>query len=723
MRIQSRSRALTSGGLALALVALSLLAGPPAVADIAPPSSATPATVGSASLPTAQLTGAGAIGWVNVVAGGTVYVGGSFSGARAPGATSGGSPRANVMAYSLTSGALTSFAPTTNGQVRAMAISPDGRTLYLGGDFTTVNGAPRNRLAAVSTSTGAVTTWNPNVNGTVRVIRTTASTVYVGGEFSTVGSATRARAAAVDATSAAPTAWAPSVNGYVQSMALNPDGSRVAIGGFFSTIDGQSGGGFGIVDATRGSTLYGTPIRSLVTDGSSTSAIWGMSSDGTNVYGSGYYSQTAPDRSGNLEGTFAVSWATGSTVWLQDCHGDEYSNVAMNGAVYVLGHPHYCGDVPGGYAQSGMQDAQRAIAFTTAATGTLKQNTLVQPRYADFTGQPAPSQLAWYPTLAPGTASGASQAAWFVSGGSGYIVMTGEFPTVNGRTQYGNARFATNAVSRSTDGPQLSGSAFPVHVSTATGGTARITWLANNDHDDERLTYTLYRGSTPVFTTTADSRLWFERPTLSYTDTGVTVGATYSYHVTATDSNGNTATGASTGYTVPAASAGSYARQVVADGATDLWRLSNSSASDVPDSAGALPASAIGGVGFGAPGAVAGDPDTAATFDGSAGTTIATKQYQYATDVFSVEAWFKTTSRTGGEIIGGGDQRTTTTTTRRNPTTGQTVTFTSDSPNHDREISTTADGHVTFTVYPGSAQVVTSPRAGYNDGRWHHVVG
>jgi PKD repeat protein len=713
----------TAAASAAALIAIAPLA---AEADTKPASSSTPTTVSTDSLATAQL--ANGVGWAQVVIGNTVYVGGAFTGALAPGAASGASPRSNLMSYDLTTGALNSFAPSFNGQVNALAASPDGSTLYVGGQFTAVNGTTRNRLAAINPTTGAVLPWNPNVNGTVNAIEPTASTVYFGGQFTSVGGTGRTRAAAVTAGSAALTTWAPTgLDNAVKSMALNTATGRVALGGFFTTLNGSSGSGFGIVDATTGTTLVNTPIRAVVTDGSTTSAIYGMSTDGTNVYGSGYYSQTDPLRTGNLEGTFSVNWATGATNWVQDCHGDEYDNVVLGSAVYVVGHPHYCYNVPNGFPQDQAPGAmsptyQRAIAFTTAASGqNVKPNTALQPRYYDFSSQPAPSLLDWFPTLAPGTYTGASQAAYNVITSGNYVLMSGEFPRVNGSTQYGVARFALPGVATNKDGPQLSGSAFPVYGTTLNAGTARISWLANYDRDNENLTYTLYRGNTAIYTTTAASKLWYQRPVLSFTDTGVSAGTSASYRVVATDAYGNSATSATLNHTVGSTSASAYARQIVADGATSYWRLGESSGTAVADTAGGLPATTFGAVTRGAAGAISGDSNTAATFNGAAGTTIATNARTNPSDTFSVSAWFKSTAPTGGQIIGTGDYQTVTTTT--STFNGQTITRTSDSRSHDREISTTADGHVTFTVQPGTASTITSAAGGYNDGKWHQVVG
>ena len=47
--------------------------------------------------------------------------------------------RNNMLAYDLTTGALkTAFNPNLNGQALAVAASPDGSRIYVGGEFTSV---------------------------------------------------------------------------------------------------------------------------------------------------------------------------------------------------------------------------------------------------------------------------------------------------------------------------------------------------------------------------------------------------------------------------------------------------------------------------------------------------------------------------------------------------------------------------------------------------------
>ena len=139
--------------------------------------------------------------------GDTVYAGGEFTSARPAGAAPGQNetPRGNLLAYDITTGNLiTSFAPTLNGAVNALALSPDKSRLYVGGSFTTVNGVQRSRIAAYSTATGQlVSTFTPNLDAQVRAITVTNTAVYVGGIFSRANGVARSRLAAFSPTNGA----------------------------------------------------------------------------------------------------------------------------------------------------------------------------------------------------------------------------------------------------------------------------------------------------------------------------------------------------------------------------------------------------------------------------------------------------------------------------------------------------------------------------------------
>ena len=180
------------------------------------------AGVTSDVLPTAQMNG---VAWAQTVVGNVVYVGGSFSAARPAGAAAGTSlsARSNLMAYTLSTGVMTGWAPSANGQVRAMALSPNGQRLYVGGDFTTINGVATGHLAAFDTATGAlVTSFAARTDATVRALAATDATVYAGGAFSTADGVARSRLAAFAAGSGAVLGWNPGADVTVFAMTMNP---------------------------------------------------------------------------------------------------------------------------------------------------------------------------------------------------------------------------------------------------------------------------------------------------------------------------------------------------------------------------------------------------------------------------------------------------------------------------------------------------------------------
>ncbi|HEU5486242.1 MAG TPA: hypothetical protein VFU98_15135, partial [Microlunatus sp.] len=176
---------LVAGSLGAAVVA------PRAEADSSPPVSGEPETVTADRLPTVQING---VVWDQVIVGNRVYVTGSFSQARPAGAAAGQNqtPRSNILAYDLTTGALiTSWAPSLNAQGMAITASADGSRIFVGGDFTSVSGKARGRLVALDASSGAVIDgFNLSANSRVAALAVNGTRLYFGGTFTTVGGQT-----------------------------------------------------------------------------------------------------------------------------------------------------------------------------------------------------------------------------------------------------------------------------------------------------------------------------------------------------------------------------------------------------------------------------------------------------------------------------------------------------------------------------------------------------
>lgn len=530
-----------AGTTAAGLVIATMIFGPAtgATADSAPSNPSdprTPVTVTADALPTVQIDG---VVWQQTIIGNTVYAVGRFSTARPAGAAPGSQTvsRRNILAFNLQTGALiTSFAPTLNAQALTITTSPDKTRLYVGGDFTSVNGQVRNRVAALDPTTGAlISGFAPRVNGSVRAVVATASTVYVGGNFTSVGSSTRNRLAAMNAADGALISWRPNAQGgKVNALVLSPDARKVVAGGHFTSLNGSSKPGFGLggVDAVSGANVS-TPVNDVIRNAGDNAAITSLSSDGTHWYGTGYIFGSAGG-TGNLEGSFAAHWSTLGIKWIEDCHGDSYSVFANNTAVYLAGHPHYCGNL-GGFPETDPRTWHRALAFGREPTRKLTKDIHGFP---SFTGQPAPELLVWFPDMDTGTATGQNQGPWTVTATNQYVVMGGEFKNVNFKGQQGLVRFALSSIAPNKEGPRSSAESTNPALSSPSKGQIRVRWQSNWDRDNANLTYQVYRDGVVVNTQTRATTFW-NRPTLEYLDT-VASGTTHSYRIVVRDPFGNT---------------------------------------------------------------------------------------------------------------------------------------------------------------------------------------
>jgi PKD repeat protein len=693
-------------------------------ADTSPPAGQ-PSTVSADALPTVQVNG---VVWAQVTVGDTVYATGSFTEARPAGVAVGGAgavTRTNLLAYNITTGNLiTMFNHSLNAQGRGIAASADGSVVYVGGEFTAVDGVAHNYLAAFATATGAlISTFTPSLNNTVQALAATNSTVYVGGRFTTANGSSRLRLAAYTAAGAL-TTWNPGADGYVGSMTLSPDRTRLIVGGYFTTLAGVTATGMGSVSATTGASQPWA-ANTVIQDSGASSQIDTLSSDGSQVYGAGYFFTVG----GNFEGRFAADPNTGNIIWMNNCHGDSYSVFPIGQALYSASHEHDCSDISS-FSQDNLAVFSSTHHFVAAESivpnGGVNRHPLYPggggipgPRYTDFAGQPVSTQLNWFPTLTEGSYTGQYQAAWTVSGNSQYLAVGGEFPTVNGTAQQGLVRFAISSIAPNRVGPTTATSLTPL-VYSLTNGTARVAWQATSDRDNVTLTYRLYRdsGTTPIYTTTLASTFW-NRPNLGFLDTGLAVGSTHSYQVTVTDPFGNVTTSGSRSVTIGSSTTASYAATVLGDGASHFWPLSEASGTTAADRAGYADLALAGTITLGAAGPITGSTETAATFGGGQTTPTQTQPGPPPLPVpnntaittgnippggaFSLEAWVKTTSTQGGAILSLG------------------LVNVGNSAAIDKVIYMDDAGLIHFGVQNNTVRQTVDGSTAYNDGAWHLV--
>lgn len=105
--------------------------------------------------------------------GNTVIMGGDFTQVQAAGSTT-ALNRPDILAFNATTGALsTTFLPQLDGKVEALLPSADGKSVYVGGYFHTVNGKTAKSLTELSLSDGSTvgTFKTPSMNGKVKDLR------------------------------------------------------------------------------------------------------------------------------------------------------------------------------------------------------------------------------------------------------------------------------------------------------------------------------------------------------------------------------------------------------------------------------------------------------------------------------------------------------------------------------------------------------------------------
>lgn len=733
-----------------------LLAVVPVAAQAAPwvdqlPQEEWPEPVSADALPTVQI-GNGVI-WGVEVAGNVAYAVGEFSTARPAGAAPGVNevPRANFLAFNVTTGQLLPFAPTFNAVVKDAAVTPDGTKLVVVGNFTQVNGQTRNRIAVFDIATGQLSPLSktPELNGPASTVAVTNSVAYVGGYFSAVNGESSARLGAIRLTNgnivAAFRTRFNDVNGVRQptlpdnqvlALTVNPDGTRLMAAGNFtraaftngagvtaySTANGRDGDsqGYGIAmfDTADGSRALTLNANTSVRNAGGNAWIFSLTSDANYAYGTGGHWGSA----GTIEGAFSIDWNSGNLNWIEDCHGDSYDIASVGDLVYSASHSHYCGN-SGGFPQvdNGGWTFYHSTAWSKKVAGV---NTADIYGYPDHPGTAHPQLTYWFPYTPSGTYTGKNQAVWTVDGNDQYVVYGGEFTSVNGGQQQGLVRYTVKSNAPNKQGPRPSqeqerqahdaGISFNTwwapKVNAAIPGVLRASFPTIFDRDDTDLTYRLYldteNAAGLVKEFEVDAPFWDYR-TLSATVTGLAPGSTHQLRAVVSDPYGNTFKSDWVSATVGAGTASPYVQDVATDEISHLWRLGENTGASA-DLIGGSNLNLAGRMSRGQSGALAGDADKAITFndafsanqnDGVGYSTVR----EQGPNTFSVEAWFKTTTTSGGKIIGFGNAQT------------------GSSGSYDRQVYMNNAGQLYFGVYPGEVRTVNTTQS-YRDGAWHHVV-
>jgi hypothetical protein len=257
-----------------------------------------------------------------------------------------------------------------DGAVRALYRSPDGRRLYVGGEFKHVNGESRARLVALDPGTGEIDrSFNPpEPSGYVAAITQSGSRLYVAGAFARLGLLNQPQLAALDAASGAvDTGFVPpprytgrfeghtgtrndnpvtnsDPTGVITSLLLTPGGQYLMVGGTFlhfgydhvADPDHHHSGLIALDPATGALTTW-QPDQGT----NSSRPVFGMAAYPGNPTSIGVNAPVLMFTATGGAGGRVIAWVPGkktTRLWRGNMDGDVMGVAATKDRVYVVGH-------------------------------------------------------------------------------------------------------------------------------------------------------------------------------------------------------------------------------------------------------------------------------------------------------------------------------------------------------------------------------------------------
>ena len=293
-------------------------------------------------------------------------------------------------------------------------------------------------------------------------------------------------------------------------------------------------------------------------------------------------------------------------------------------------------------------------------TGTIT----VRDAYGwDYRGLPYAGLLQWYPDLEFGSYTLQRQAAWTVSGSGTISCSAVSSPWSTASLSKGWSGSPTGRRRDRSQKPIYNAAMTPGATSTESGTVRSPLWNSTWDRDDKTLTYDVYRDGGPSIATVTQDSVFWKLPGLGHTRHRPAGGSTHTYKVRAKDSDGNVqwSAGLAAGHRIRRGTVGLHRRRSAptARGTCGGWGTPVPAARTAPASATARPR---------APPSVrrCADRRRRRVVERRVEPQGVHDRGRGASHGRDTEAWVKTTSSSGGRILGFGDSSSGTSSTGNN---------------------------------------------------------
>ena len=267
------------------------------------------------------------------LSGDTLFVGGEFT-------AFDGTGRHRLAAVDVHSGNLTAWNPDADNRV--VAIAADSNHVFIGGDFTSIGGEVRNGLAAVDRTTGSLATWNPQAEGGVRTLAIRGNEIYAGGTFTGIGGQSRKLLAVIDRLTAAVLPWDLPIeripacdfcDGGPFVATLAASGGKIYVGGSFTHINGVARSSLAAIDLNTHTVASWDP--QMEDPAAPRPYCYSLAVHGSRVYVGGSFTSLAGNGQAYAGAVDTTSGA--ATAWNPRPNQDVWALAFADGKVYLGG--------------------------------------------------------------------------------------------------------------------------------------------------------------------------------------------------------------------------------------------------------------------------------------------------------------------------------------------------------------------------------------------------